>query len=192
MIKVFDSLQERKLKKEQSDRNFLLTIALIMTLILVIVLLNTYVFFNVQVVGDSMNPTLTSGDLLVANRKADVKIGDIVIIEGEKGESWLIKRVIAKEGQTVKISGGYVYVDGEKLDEPYVIKDGATLAIDWVDRKLESGEIFYLGDNRVNSSDSRTERYGTCTKDQIVGVIENWSLSFKSFRGRLHGTLKGD
>ena len=192
MIKVFDSLQERKLKKEQSDRNFLLTIALIMTIIFVVVLLNTYVFFNVQVVGDSMNPTLTTGDLLVANRKSDVKIGDIVIIEGEKGEAWLIKRVIAREGQTVKISGGYVYVDGEKLDEPYVIKDGATNAIDWEDRTLESGEIFYLGDNRINSSDSRTERYGTCTEEQIVGVIEDWSLAFKGFRGRLHGTLKGD
>ena len=192
MIKVFDSLLERKLKKEKSDRNFLLVIALITTAILIVAILNTYVFFNVEVVGDSMNPTLNSGDLLVANRKTTPKQGDIVIIQGEKGNAWLIKRVIAKEGQSVGIHDGYVFVDGEKLDEPYVIKDGATKAIDWQERTLDSGEIFYLGDNRVNSSDSRTATYGTCTEDQIVGVIESWSFRAKELRGRLYGTIKGD
>ena len=192
MIKVFDSLLERKLKKEKSDRNFLLVIVLITTAILIVAILNTYVFFNVEVVGDSMNPTLNSGDLLVANRKTTPKQGDIVIIQGEKGNAWLIKRVIAKEGQSVGIHDGYVFVDGEKLDEPYVIKDGATKAIDWQERTLDSGEIFYLGDNRVNSSDSRTATYGTCTEDQIVGVIESWSFRAKELRGRLYGTIKGD
>lgn len=191
MTKVFDSLIERKLNKERSDRLFLLLVAFLAIVMLVITLLNTYVFFNVEVVGDSMNPTLSSGDLLVANRKATPKQGDIVIIEGEKGSAWLIKRVIAKEGQKVEIKGGYVYVDDVKMDEPYVIKEGVTRALDWQTRTLQEGEIFYLGDNRTNSSDSRTESYGTCNQEQVVGVVENWSLKTKNFLGLIYRVNRG-
>lgn len=194
MIKVYDSLRERLIEKERSDRNFLLLLAFILTIALTIVVVNTYVFFRVEVVGSSMRPTLTSGDVLVVNSKKTAECGDIVIIDGEKDGAWLIKRVIAKSGQTVEIKDGYVYVDGEKLVEDYVEKDVLTETLDWEKRTLEEGEVFYLGDNRKRgmSSDSRTASFGTCREEQIIGVVPDWSLSARWFNGLLFKAVKGE
>jgi len=195
MIKVYDSLKERILAKERSDRNFLLLLAFILALALTVVVVNTYVFFRVEVVGSSMRPTLTSGDVLVVNSKRVAECGDIVIIDGEKSNAWLIKRVIAKGGQTVEIKeDGYVYVDGVKLNENYVEQGVLTQSLDWEKRTLEEGEIFYLGDNRKNgmSSDSRTKSFGTCSEEQILGVVPDWSLSARWFNGLLFRAIKGE
>ena len=194
MLKVYDSLRERLLEKERSDRNFLLLLALILTFALTMVVLNTYVLFRVEVVGSSMQPTLTSGDILVVNAKKPAECGDIVIIDGEKDGAWLIKRVIAKGGQTVEIKDGFVFVDGEQLVEDYIEDGVLTETLDWEKRTLEDGEVFYLGDNRKRgmSSDSRTKSFGTCEEEQILGVVPEWSLSLRPLNGLLFRAVKGE
>ena len=181
--KITDNLIERANKKRKSDVVFLAVVLFIVLVMTVIITLNTYVFFNVVVDGRSMNPTLQSGDVLVANRYFEVKRGDIIVIDGEKqngkgGYDWLIKRAIAFEGDTVEIKGGRVIINGQVLVEDYLAENCYTHEYDWKTRTLKSGEVFYLGDNRSNSEDSRRS-YGTCQKEQIVGVVENWSLSIR-------------
>lgn len=176
-VTITPSIKDKERKQKKSDNLFLLCIAFIVMLMLVVVLLNTYVFINVQVKGPSMQPTLYSNDMLVANKHKEPQKGSIVIIKDEKPGSsdWLIKRVIATGGDYVKIESGFVFVNGKLLDEPYT--KGKTQPIAWEgERMIGENEFFYLGDNRENSSDSRTAGFGTCKREQIVGVVENWSL----------------
>ena len=168
-------------KKKTSDSLFLLGLLLVVLLMTAIIALNTFVFFNVRVSGPSMQPTLYTGDVLVANRYASVNRGSIVIIKGEKPGSndLLIKRVIGLSGDTIEFIDGYVWVNGEKLNEKYLLEQGKTY-YEQTSVTVLDGEVFYLGDNRENSSDSR--QYGTCTEEQILGVVELWSLKFKDIK----------
>lgn len=191
MYKINDSLTERIKKEKRADFWFveiLLVIALIMSFVL---MLNTYVFFNVVVDGPSMLPTMHTGDVLIANRQKAVEKGSIIIIDGEKengrgGYHWLIKRAIAFEGDTVEIKNGLVYVNDKEIQEPYLKKGTLTAEHDWTTRTLGKGEVFYLGDNRSNSSDSRLAKYGTCQLEQIVGVIEESSFQWRWFNGFIY------
>lgn len=194
MYKINDSLMEKARAKSKSDFIGLSVIELIVIIICVATILNTFVFFNVLIEGPSMEPTMYTGDVLIANRYKKPTHGSIVIISGEEenGE-WLIKRVIAMEGDRVEIRGDncvYVwYADGEdwvKIDEPYIKEQNKTEAFDWNSKLLEEGEIFYLGDNRKSSTDSRDAEFSTCDISQIVGVVESWSFKFKNFNSKFH------
>ena len=190
MYKIADSLKERFRKKERSDFIFLIVILFVALVMSVIIFLNTYVFFNVLVDGPSMEPTMYTGDVLMAVKTDEVKRGDIIVIDGEKYNSatkrydWLIKRAIAFEGEKVEIKDGKVYINGNPLDEPYLPEGRVTEAQDWTGEiTVGKDQIFYLGDNRGNSSDSRYEKYGTCDEDQIVGVVKDWALDVKWLSG---------
>ncbi len=189
MVKIKDSLKESEEKKQRSDRRFLLVVALFLAIITLFSVLNTYVYFNVYVLGPSMENTLETGDVLIVNRHRKVERGDIVVISGEKEGSndWLIKRVIAVEGETVEIKNGYVFINDRILyNEPYVKDIGATYVTEGMPSKFTVGEseFFYLGDNRLNSSDSR--HYGTCNESQIVGVVTKWSINIKKPLGKIY------
>ena len=182
MFKIQDNLREKKIKEIRSDYMFTLVVNLIILCLTAVLFVNTYVFMNVRVEGSSMYPTLKSGDVLIANKLKTVERGDIVIIKDEKPDEWLIKRVIAMEGDTVEIKAGSVFVNGKKLNEPYIIHPNMAIteAGDWQKRTLKKGEIFYLGDNRTPNASLDSRSYlSTCSKDQIVGVVEEWSLSLR-------------
>ena len=190
MYKIADSLNERFIKKERSNFIFLIVVLLVALIMSVVIFLNTHVFFNVLVEGPSMQPTMYTGDVLIAVRTDDIKRGDIIVIDGEKyntstkGYDWLIKRAIAFEDDVVEIKFGKVYVNDKMLSEPYLPEGTITVANEgntiW---KVGEDEVFYLGDNRSNSSDSRYDKYGTCKESQIVGVVKDWALDIKWLSG---------
>ncbi len=184
MVKVIDSLWERRANKKKSDKTFLIIVLTVALVILTVVTLFNAVFFNVLVEGSSMNDTLKDGDVVMASYNKQPTYGSIVIIEGVVDGEDIIKRVIAMEGDTVKIENGKVYLRKgnqpfELLDEPYV-KGGYTptygLVTSWT---VGKDQIFFLGDNRTNSYDSR--QVGVCNQSQIVGVVYDWSLSIRGF-----------
>jgi signal peptidase I len=183
MNKVFDSLWEQDLKKQKSDKVFLLVLSVMLAVMVVFTILNQYVFLNVSVSGPSMQPTLQTGDVVVLNRKEEVSVGDIIVIGGVKNY-WLIKRVIAcEEGDTIEIKDGMLKVNGKIVEEDYVLDGVSARQDDRLDLiTLKKGEIFYLGDNRCNSSDSRT--YGACKDENVIGVVEEWSLKNRKLRSQ--------
>lgn len=178
---ISKSLQEQDRSKRKGNSIFLGIVAFLLMFISIILTLNTYVFFNVRVEGASMYPTLYHNELLVVNKTKVAQVKDIVIIKDEKPNSniLLIKRVIANtEGDHIEFMQGKVVLNGEVLDEPYAI--GNTYDYNNMGTiVLGKNEVFYLGDNRENSYDSR--QYGVCTNEQIMGVVENWSISINNF-----------
>lgn len=120
--------------------------------------------------GDSMLPTLKSGEVVMYFRMlSEYKEGDIVSVRVPQGE-YYVKRVIATAGDTIEIKNGGVFLNGELLEEPY--SQDETLAQEGAVRyplTLEKDQIFVMGDNRDVSMDSRT--FGVVGKRQIKGKI---------------------
>ena len=172
---VNPSLKDIEKDKQRSNLSFTAWALVLTILVSVILYLNTFVFMYTEVVGSSMYPTLKNGNVLVANRLKEFKRGDIVIIDHKEGDKsqLVVKRVIALEGDSVTISNGVVQVNGQPLKEDYAF--GRTESFEWTNGyTLQEGEVFYLGDNREVSLDSRLN--GVCNVADVIGVVENWSV----------------
>lgn len=159
---------------------------------------------NFKVDGQSMMPNLQNNELLLVNRNAyeDVDLnswlnklpfierdgtwvvyefdppqrGDIVVFDPPTSDDKpYIKRVIATEGETVSFRDGAVYVDDIKLEEPY-IREGITDCQNCAPVVVPEDNVFVLGDNRRNSSDSRV--FGPVPVDNIIGkaIVTYWPI----------------
>ena len=128
----------------------------------------------------SMESTLIENDYLIVSRQAyrlfgQCKRGDIIVFQseiplGDTGDKkLLVKRVIAIGGDTISISGGLVYVNGEPLDEPY-LKDGYTNG-SMAEVTVPEGSLFCMGDNRLVSRDSRDPSVGFVSESDVKGKV---------------------
>jgi signal peptidase I len=117
--------------------------------------------------GSSMNPTLLNGEYLIINNLVylldEPQGGDIVVFRHPRNDLNLIKRVIGRPGDHIKIENGTVWVNGEPYTEPY-IADSPTYNGEW---DVPEGHYFVLGDNRNNSSDSHS--WGFLPTDNLLG-----------------------
>ena len=157
----------------------------IVVAIIVCVLLFSFCVRLVDVVGDSMNPTLVNGDkIIVSNLFYAPKPGDIIVFrKDEYRDEPLVKRVIAVEGQTVNIDfeRGIVYVDGEPIDEPY-IAEPTTEPLDFTGEiTVDEGCVFVMGDNRNHSTDSRYSLIGQVDERCIMGKVYFTLFPIKNF-----------
>ena len=147
----------------------------LVTSVLAVVLLFTFVVRLIGVEGHSMVPTLQEGDRLLVLSSLlyhDYQYGDIVILRKETfSKEPIVKRVIATEGQTVNIDfdAGAVYVDGVLLDEPYINELTATPEGTEFPLTVPEGSIFVMGDNRNASTDSRSLRLGPVDTRYVIG-----------------------
>ena len=143
--------------------------------VLVVVMIFTFVIRLIGVDGHSMLPTLQHGDRLLVLNSAlcgEYEYGDIVIVRKDTFmRQPIVKRVIATEGQTVDIDfgTGSVWVDGQLLDEPYI--NELTFTDEGLDFPvtLGEGEVFVMGDNRNASDDSRNPNLGPVDERYIIG-----------------------
>ena len=124
---------------------------------------------NVIVEGPSMKPNLHEGQFLVVNKLAyrlgEVERGDIVVFHYPNApQRDLIKRVVGLPGDRLEIVRGQVWINGQPLDELYVLEQGSDSHPTTV---IEPDRVFVMGDNRNNSNDSR--RWGSLPILSIVG-----------------------
>lgn len=117
-----------------------------------------YLAQPVRVEGMAMLPALAHGDrILVSKRFGQLKRGDIVIFRypPEPSKSY-VKRVVGLPGETVEIRGGRVLIDGNPLAEAYLDPERNQQQLDLAPVRLTGQSFFVMGDNRDNSSDSRS------------------------------------
>ncbi len=174
-------------------------------------------FGGVEVDGDSMYKTLLNGQQLIvryAEGENPAERGDIVVVyvekypeiqaenEGkteEKKLKYLIKRLIAVEGDVVKCVDGQIYIkekgrtEFSPLEEPYAYYPSAKKKADYdfAEYTVGEGEIFFLGDNRCNSLDSRYQEGHSHLQDRlykaedIFGVVPDWAVEHRELLSKI-------
>lgn len=163
----------------------------------VVWLVNAILFTPVRVKGESMMPTFEDGERVFVNKIgqsfSDFERSDIIVFEESPG-TYYIKRVIGIPGDTIEYKDDVLYVNGEKVDEPYLdankegLVDSGTLTEDFSlfdytgEQKVPEGQLFVLGDNRRVSSDSRDSRVGFIEIESVLGTTSIAFWPIQNFR----------
>lgn len=134
-------------------------------IVVVVVLIRTFIITPVRVDGDSMKNTLKNGDILLLYKLSSIDRFDIIVLDEEKDNEKIIKRVIGLPGETVAIKNGKIYINDKVIDDEYAY--GQTS--DYNKVTLKDDEYFILGDNRLISKDSRY--FGPIKENEIKGKI---------------------
>ena len=154
------------------------TLATLVVVAAVAVLVVTIFLPVLQISGTSMEPTLHDGDVVVLVKNASYGSGDLCGVAYEN--KYLIKRIIGLPGDTIDIAtDGTVYVNGDRLDEPYVSEKGLGECDLTFPYQVPDGKYFVMGDHRSTSVDSRSSVIGPVAADQIVGhvLLRVWPLN---------------
>jgi signal peptidase I len=167
--------QDQPKRKGSGCLGFLVDILETLILSLVLFVSINIISARIRVDGDSMLPTIVSGEYVVINRLSyrfgNPQSGDIIVFHPplDPKEEY-IKRIIGLPGDTVEVMNGTVYVNGQPLIENYL-----NVKMDYTGEwEVPAGQLFVLGDNRNNSSDSHD--WGTVPMDYVIGkaVLVYW------------------
>jgi signal peptidase I len=163
---------------------------IVLVAVVAAVLLRAFVVQTFYIPSGSMEPTLQIGDRIVVNKLSyefhGVDRGDIVVFSRPPTEDCggpqvndLVKRVIGLPGETISLSGGFVYIDGRRLDEAWLPASEQGITTPGPNGTpyslvhpfhIPTGDFFVMGDNRADSCDSRW--WGPISGSLIVGKVE--------------------
>jgi signal peptidase I len=149
---------------------------LIVAALVIAFVIKTFLFQAFYIPSESMVPTLKVGDRVLVNKLSydlhDVHRGDIVVFKAPPAAQAgnikdLVKRVIGLPGDTLEARDGNIYVNGRRLEEPYLPKGTETTNLPVT--KVPAGYMFVMGDNRTASKDSRV--FGPVKESAIIGRV---------------------
>lgn len=150
--------------------------------------LRTFVGGATTVKGESMNPTLENGDILLVSKiptyKKEYQRADIVIIDApdrQDGELY-VKRIIGLPGETVRLANGKVFINDWVIEEHY-IEDLPTMANVETEWTLGEKEYFVMGDNRIPGASNDSRYFGPVQADAIEGVATYRIFPFGTAQG---------
>jgi len=158
---------------------------ILLVALLAALLLRTFIIQPYFIPSGSMEPTLKVGDKVLVNKLSydfhSIHRGDVIVFKKPAddftpGIKDLIKRVIGLPGETISSKDGFVYINGVRLNEPWLPKVDRGVTVGIKPTLIPPGEYYVMGDNRTDSSDSRV--IGPIPKSLIVGraFIKVWPL----------------
>ncbi len=161
---------KRVQNKDRYHASLRRTVYILITVAAAAVLLATLFLPVLRIYGTSMEPTVQSGDIVVAIKNSDIDSGDVIAFY--HNNKILVKRVIGRAGDWIDIDeAGTVTVNGTELNEPYL----SDRALGHTDIELPfqvpDGKFFVMGDHRETSVDSRNTAVGCVSQEQIVGKV---------------------
>jgi signal peptidase I len=165
---------KKELKRENSKkeyRNVLRnTLIVVVSVAAIAVLISSFYVTVLKVTGDSMTPTLETGQIVIAQNSQEFEAGDLLAFY--YNNKVLVKRVIGSPGDWVNIDAeGRVSVNGIKLDEPYASDFSLEPTDIEFPYQVPENRWFVLGDHRSVSIDSRSTVVGCVTKEQLIGKV---------------------
>jgi signal peptidase I len=158
----------------------------IVVILAVLVMVYLFIMSPQEINGASMEPNFHNAEYILTNKVLykfrEPKRGDVVIFKSPKNkEVDYIKRIIGLPGETVKLQNNTFYVNGQKVEEPYLPADivvfGGSFLREGEEIVVPPGQYFVAGDNRPHSSDSR--EFGTIAKEDFIGAafLRYWPIS---------------
>lgn len=169
------SLNSKKPKWKKFLRELLIFLTELLIVVLTAYLLIEFAVEKTTMLGVSMETTLSDGDKIIVNKLAYLRTGperyDVIVFKqsGKEHSYYNVKRVIGIPGDTIEISNGRVYLNGEAAKEVIPVEPMRLSGLAETEIKLEENEYFVLGDNRNSSEDSRFANIGLVVRDDIIG-----------------------
>lgn len=173
---------EKELLREKYKTKYKKTLRSTIYALIIVVsissLLSTFLFPVLEIYGTSMKPTLSEGELVLCLRKSNLKKGDIIAFY--YNNKILIKRVIGVSSDWINIDKeGNIYVNNTLVEEPYIKEKSYGNPDIEYPYQVPEESYFVLGDERIESIDSRNSKIGSISKKDVIGkiIVKIWPLN---------------
>ena len=181
-IDALKSELKRENNKKEYKRVLRNTLFVVVVVAALAVLVSSFFVTVLKVTGDSMTPTMNTGEIVIAQNSPSFEPGDLLAFY--YNNKVLVKRVIGSPGDWINIDDeGNVSVNGVALEEAYVTEKSLDPTDIEFPYQVPENRYFVLGDHRAASIDSRSSVVGCVTKEQLIGKIFFRVYPFNVFGG---------